>query len=367
VHLGYVAAGARVLRANTLLARAGIVGDPAALNRRGLALVREAAPAGVWVGASVGAPWPAGTGSRGRVAPVATPSGGRSGANFGAAVRQQAAALAEADFLSLETFLRPEDLDLALSSVRDAYSGPLLAFCTLRSDVPARLDMMSTQRIYGLLGRFLEVAGRHSVSGMGVNCVPPGASLELARDFLARESAVPWGVLPSTSRDPVAVRARLGEGEAARAADREVVAAAEAALDSGAAFIGVCCGGTPQTVRRLAAVLSVAPGTHRRGDPRLEFARRAAALRAKAKSSRQPARRAGPRRPAGERARPGPAPRRPPGGGRRSQPTPQRSGGPHLERGRPSSPPRGAAPRTPRGGRRKPPGGSRPPRGPRRP
>jgi S-methylmethionine-dependent homocysteine/selenocysteine methylase len=293
VHRAYVEAGARVLRANTLLARAGVVSAPLELNRRGLQLAREAAPEGVWVGAAVAPPLTGHSGlppSNTSQEPRSTRSSSFSSATvwssdaryqppagYAAAVREQSAALSDADFLTLETFLRPEDLREALVATRASFTGPLLAFFSLRSGLPTRLDSRSTQKLYAALSRLLDVAVREGAAGVAINCVPPGALLELARDFLARDSPLPWGILPSTALsggkpgrlapDPEP-RSRSLDGQG-----RDILLSCEAALDAGASFVGVCCGGTPEIVRSLARLAATPPGL-RRGERLREHSRR---------------------------------------------------------------------------------------------
>lgn len=250
IHRAYVAAGARVLRANTLLARRTQVSGAARLAALGIALARETASPATWVGAPIGAP-------------LRTASAGEGDMGvFRDAVLQQAESCREADFLVLESFLRPDDLDAALSAAGRAYRGPLIACWTLRSDLPTRLDAMSTQRLYATLGRFLEVASRSRIAAVGLNCVPPGGLLERARDFLVRESPWPWGILPAAA-PPAGGRASLRAPRRAAGApgsgerrDRELVAACEAALATGAAYVGACCGAGPDTIRRLRSALS---------------------------------------------------------------------------------------------------------------
>lgn len=359
VHRSYVAAGARVLRANTLLARPGAVADSARLARLGVALAREAASPEVWVGAPVGGPVripPPGKGRR------AAPPG------FADAVARQVEALAaaEPDFLSFETFLRSEDLGAALAAVRPAFGGPVIAFATLRADLPTRLDAMSVQRVYASLGRFLEVAVRHGALAVGVNCVPPGALLELARDFLAREAPGCWGLLPSAPAGATGRPGRAPSGQDARESERLVLAACQAAHEAGASFVGGCCGVTPSIIRRLARMLRpprvrilqparpTQPGRRRASEgPRRPHARGDAAPRARRgqrPGGRPPAgrwkgrtdtggrRSAGGggspgrgRRPSGDQARG----RRPDGGGARGRGPDRggsRSGGPHKRR-----------------------------------
>lgn len=290
LHRAYVAAGARLLRANTFLARDGRVGRAAELNRLGLEIARDAARGGVWVGASVGGPLAGPVASWARRGAAGATS---SEPGFREAVRAQAAALAGADFIALETFLRPEDLEVALDAVREGYGGPVLAFVTLRSDLPTRLDTTTTQRLYDQLDRFLEVVSRREVAAVGMNCVPPGGRLELARDFLARRAGRPWGLLPSTAlgasqRAPVVTPERRPEPD-----DRGVVAACQAALAAGASFVGVCCGGTPETVRRLARLVR---------PPRIRFVKPLPA-RAGRRAGTRPGQRAHPRT-GGARPRP---------------------------------------------------------------
>jgi methionine synthase I (cobalamin-dependent) len=286
MHAAYVAAGARVLRANTLLAREGEVRDAERLARLGVALARESAPPGVWVGAPIGAPLPKPQASsrpgRGRPAapprprlhvgdeqPTEEPGGNGFPRGFREAVADQARAVSAADFISLETFLLPLELETALEAVRESWIGPVVAFCTLRSDLPTRLDAMSTQRVYGALLAFVDVASRFSPAAVGVNCVPPGALLDLAVDFLARESPYPWGILPAAA--PGGPRARPGRGGLpGRVPDAEIAETCVRALDRGAAFAGACCGATPETVRRITALASAPPGVrarHRHGPP----------------------------------------------------------------------------------------------------
>ncbi|MFN2431706.1 MAG: homocysteine S-methyltransferase family protein [Gemmatimonadota bacterium] len=316
VHRAYAVAGARALRANTLLAREGEVQDARGLGARGLALAREAAPPGAWVGASVGAP-------RRDAAAVPTREQPPPGGGFRAAVARQAAELAGADFLALEAFLQPAELDDALAAAAGAFPGPVLAFFTLRSDLPTRLDAASTQRVYGALEAFLEVVTTHAVAGVAVSCVPPGAVLELARDFLARRSDRPWGLLPS------APDAAGGAWRARRnvAVDHaSVVEAGAAALDAGASFVGACCGCTPETIRRLAAVAAAPPGTRRPGDPRLAFGRQARAGRGAGPAREGRASSPGPGRPPRPAPHRGGRPQGPPAG--RAEPRPDRPFGP---------------------------------------
>jgi hypothetical protein len=268
-----------VLRANTLLAREGEARDPERLARLGVALAREAAPPGVWVGAPIGAPapkpQPSSRPGRGRPAaaarprkhvgdeqPTEEPGGNGFPRGFREAVADQARAVSEADFISLETFLLPLELETAFEAVRESWAGPVVAFCTLRSDLPTRLDAMSTQRVYGALLAFVDVASRFSPAAVGVNCVPPSALTDLAIDFLARESPFPWGILPAAA--PGGLRRPVRGALPGRVSDVEIAETCVRAFDRGAAFAGACCGATPETVRRIAALASAPPGTRAR-------------------------------------------------------------------------------------------------------
>ena len=183
LHGEYVEAGAELLETNTLTANRESVGHRVReINLAGARIAREAAGKNVFVGGSVG---PADS------------------------YEDQIAALAEGgvDVIILETFMKLDDLRVALEAVREHADLPVV--CLMASAVPEGID----------------------ADIVGVNCMETEKAVRLVEESGCR-AAFPSGGSPE---------------EFAQAGARLIAA--------GARLVGGCCGTGPDHIRALKAKL----------------------------------------------------------------------------------------------------------------
>jgi methionine synthase I (cobalamin-dependent)/5,10-methylenetetrahydrofolate reductase len=249
VHEEYVAAGAELLETNTFganpvkLERHGLEGRVVEINARAAELAREAARDDVLVGGSVG---PLGI----RIEPYGPTSLDEARSLF----RRQVDGLLEGgvDFFILETFADLAEIRQALEAVREASDLPVVAQMTVREDGTT---------LYGtaveLCGRRLDEWGADVV---GLNCsVGPHGILSGVERLVAASTR-------PVSAQPNAGLPREIEGRKIYMASPDYMAKyAKRLIQTGARFVGGCCGTTPEHIRRIGdAVQALSPGRTRR-------------------------------------------------------------------------------------------------------
>lgn len=249
IHREYAAAGADVLETNTFganrvkLAGHGLEGDLEAINRRGVALAREAAGAGVFVAGALG---PLGL----KIEPWGPTSAEEAREIF----REQAAALAAegVDLFVLETFGDLSEIQQALAAVRAVSDLPVVAQMTLQED---------GNSLYGtppeLFARRLEAWGAAVV---GVNCsVGPRVAFEAAERILAVTS------LPVSAQPNAGIPQNVEGRNLYLASPEYFEEFTKRFIQAGVRVVGGCCGTTPDHVRAMRkAVLATTPESRRR-------------------------------------------------------------------------------------------------------
>ena len=253
VHLAYLEAGAEILETATFgasrprLERIGAGSEVVALNEAAVKLARQARDV---------------SGADCLVAGAVAPLGGLMAlgdplqrGQMAAAFREQAEALAGrgADLLVLESFTRPDELELALDAVRTAVSLPVVAMMSFTGGGSAAELAQRAETVARLAG--LDVAAA------GVNCSPG-----------------PWGTLEILDRLPAARPGRLvampsagvlgrrnGRLLAPPATPSYLADFARRAAAAGAGMVGGCCGLGPDHIRAMAAAVRGARPVERRG------------------------------------------------------------------------------------------------------
>ena len=232
----YVEAGSQVILTNTFgsnrftLARYKLDGRVAEINRRGVEASRRAAAGRAKVFASVG---PTG---------IMLMMGEVSREEVQAAFEAQAQAIAEAgaDAVVLETFSDPAEILLAVAAVKKA-GLPVVACMTFDSGKDHDRTLMGTTPEQA--AKKLTEAGADCI---GSNC---GQGIEGFVKIAAR--------LKSATDRPIWIKANAGlpemiDGRAAYAQTPDKFAAVVPALvEAGAAFVGGCCGTTPEFIRAV--------------------------------------------------------------------------------------------------------------------
>jgi 5-methyltetrahydrofolate--homocysteine methyltransferase len=237
----YVEAGSRVILTNTFgsnrftLARHNLAEKMAEINRAGVEISRRAAAGRAKVFASVG---PTG---------IMLMMGEVSPEEVQAAFEAQAQAIAEAgaDAIVLETFSDPAEILLAVAAVKKA-GLPVVACMTFDSGKDHDRTLMGTTPEQA--AEKLTAAGADTI---GSNC---GQGIEGFVRIAAR--------LKSATDRPIWIKANAGlpemiGGRAVYAQTPAKFAAVVPALvQSGANFVGACCGTTPEFIRAVASVLA---------------------------------------------------------------------------------------------------------------
>jgi methionine synthase I (cobalamin-dependent) len=238
----YLDAGARILSTNTFagnrvaLAQRRVREDPAAWNRRGVELAREAA-AGADV-LIVGAMGPSG-----RLLRVPDAERDELAAGFRAHARE----LAEAgvDALLLETFTELAELLLAVQTVKDATGLPVIASMSYDS---------GPQRTATHMGDAAEQAGAAldelGADVIGCNCGSGAATTLPAVVALRAATRRALWVKPGAG-PPEWEEGRLRY----HLAPDDFAHAAAAWIDAGANIIGGCCGIGPEHIRKVSGLV----------------------------------------------------------------------------------------------------------------
>ncbi len=233
----YVEAGSEVILTNTFranrvaLASAGLQDRVRDINRAGVEISRRAASGRARVAASMG---PAG---KMLMTGEVTPD------ELEAAFGEQAAALAEggADALLIETM---SDLEEARIALRAARSTGLPVIVSFAFDTGRNRDRTMMGVAPEQAAAEMQAAGADAI---GANC---GAGIERFVALCARLAACSL---------PVWIKANAGlpewrDGRAVYTSEPQPFAAHLAPLvEAGAAFVGGCCGTTPEFIRALAA------------------------------------------------------------------------------------------------------------------
>ncbi|HUH12008.1 MAG TPA: bifunctional homocysteine S-methyltransferase/methylenetetrahydrofolate reductase [Longimicrobiales bacterium] len=245
VHRAYVQAGAELLETNTFganpvkLAEFGLEGQVVEINARAAELARGAAAGRALVGGAVG---PLGL----RIEPFGPTARTEAQAIF----RQQVDGLLEGgvDFFILETFADLDELHQAILAVRAACDLPVVAQVTLAEDGTTPFGTAADVAAARLAEWGADV--------VGLNCsVGPALILGgVERMAAATERAI--------SAQPNAGFPREVHGRKMYMASPEYMAKyTRRLIQSGARFVGGCCGTTPEHIRSMADVVRMlSPG-----------------------------------------------------------------------------------------------------------
>jgi homocysteine S-methyltransferase len=245
IHREYVKAGADIIETNTFgatrtkLQHYGLEDKIREINLAGVGLAREAAGERAFVAGAIG---PLGI----RIEPYGPTSANEAQELF----REQASALLEGgvDLFVIETFSDVAEIQQAIKAVRSISDLPIVAQMTIQND---------GNTSYGTSPElFTKRLDEWGADVIGLNCsVGPHAmlsALEKMREVTDRKlSAQPNGGMP-----------RQFEGRLIYMASPDYMAKyAKRLIQSGAKFIGGCCGTTPKHIKEIAnAVAAMSPG-----------------------------------------------------------------------------------------------------------
>ncbi len=251
VHEEYLQAGAEILETNTFganrfrLARHGLEGKVAEINRAGVRLAREAAgrfkerQAGeTWVAGSVG---PLGV----RLEPL-----GKTGLEEArAAFVEQIGALAESgpengvDLLIVETMPALNEAGEALKAAKAvAPHLPVVVMVTV-DDESECLDGASPQQAAALLTEW-------GADAIGVNCSTGPATVLTAIEAMRAATTLPLAAMPNAGMP------RAVEGRNVYLCSPEFMASfARKAISAGVQLVGGCCGTTPNHIRAMRSAI----------------------------------------------------------------------------------------------------------------
>jgi methionine synthase I (cobalamin-dependent) len=232
----YVDAGSQVILTNTFRANAialsGHAGDIESINRAGVEISKRAAAGRARVVASIGP-----TGKMLMTGEVTEQE-------IADAFAQQSRALASAgaDALLIETM---SDLQEALIALKAAQSTGLPVIVSFAFDTGKQKDRTMMGGTPESIAAAMQEAG---AAGVGANC---GAGIEFFPAICSR--------LRDACELPVWIKPNAGLPEVSggqvhyHASPAEFAERLPALLDSGACFVGGCCGSNPEFVRALAA------------------------------------------------------------------------------------------------------------------
>jgi 5-methyltetrahydrofolate--homocysteine methyltransferase len=243
VHASYFEAGSDAVSTNSFggsrikLAAHGLEARAAELNVAAALIAREAAPAGRFVGGSMG---PTGK--------FLKPQGEFTEAEFEEAFAEQAGALAGggADFLLVETQYDLREALAALRAAKSAAALPVFVTLTFNSYPRGYFTLMGNT-----VAAAVEALEKGGASAVGANC-----TLD-SREMVGLVSA-----FRQATRLPIVVQANAGKP--ALAADggvsysqslEDYVGFVPAFLEAGANVIGGCCGTGPDHIRKMSKIV----------------------------------------------------------------------------------------------------------------
>jgi methionine synthase I (cobalamin-dependent) len=241
VAAAYVAAGARAVLTNTfganrlVLAKHGLHTQVAAINRAGVALTRQALPAGGLVIASLG---PSGQ---------VLAAGETTAAELAAVFREQAEALAAggADVVVVETMSDPEEAAIAVAAVKAAGLPAIASFafgCGKDGDRTMNGARPET---------CVQAALAAGADLVGANCgLTPGRMLPVIKRLAAAAGGTVWAKANAGQPELIDNKTVWRIAPAAFAAEAAALAAA------GACAVGGCCGSDPACIAALAGALA---------------------------------------------------------------------------------------------------------------
>ncbi len=247
IQRAYVDAGTDCLLTNTfgasqiMLARHGLAGEVAAINRAAVEIAREAiADRDGYV-----------IGDIGPFGGLLVPFGEAEPADVRAAFDEQARALVAGgvDAIIIETQTSLEELGLAVLAAIEA--GAPCVIGSLAYDMT--LDGSTFRTMMGVdperAAAFLEAHGAHMV---GLNC---GTSMDMARarDAVARYRAVT--ALPIMAQPNAGQPVLEGTTLVYRESPDDMARGVEPLIAAGARIVGACCGSTPDHIRAIRRVL----------------------------------------------------------------------------------------------------------------
>jgi homocysteine S-methyltransferase len=241
IHAAYLEAGAQVLETNTFganrtkLAQFNFADDVGAINRTGVALVREVAQGRAYIAGSVGPL--AATANRSDAAPL-------SDLDMRALFEEPIIALAEAGahLIFLETFSDLHQLLLALAVAKEKTDLPVVCQMAFHERGHTHSGVHVSEALDALTRAGADVVGANC--GRGVRCVAAAvAAMTAAGDCLV--AAYPNAGLPEYVDGRYLFGAPLPY----------LVESAVAMVDHGVNLIGGCCGTTPAYIERLAHAL----------------------------------------------------------------------------------------------------------------
>jgi methionine synthase / methylenetetrahydrofolate reductase(NADPH) len=255
IHEGYVRAGAELLETNTFgangvkLGRHGLDARVVEINSRAASLAKAAAGDRALVGGAMG---PLGI----RIEPYGPTSLDEARSLF----REQAMGLAEGgvDFFVLETFADLAEMRQAMAAVREVSELPVVAQMTVRDDGTT------------LYGTTVELCAQRldewGADVIGLNCSVGPHGILGGVERLATATTRPLSAQPNAGLP------REIDGRKIYMASPEYMAKyTRRLIQSGARFVGGCCGTTPEHIRRMSdAVHALSPGRTR---SRVEVAR----------------------------------------------------------------------------------------------
>lgn len=237
IHEEYVAAGAEFLETNTFganrlsLANHNLEHHVEEINRSGVELARQAAGDLAYVAGAVGP-------ARGMLHQELSQE------DYAQAYTEQITALAAAhpDAIILETFLKLQDLLMALEACRSICDLPVI--CQLAVDQYGRTD-----DAFEVTDAFRQLRGR-GADVVGINCRSGPKGLLDALSMVPLEEGLILSAFPNAG-SPVYI-----DGRFFYAATPEYFSGSAIRLrDQGVRLIGGCCGTTPEHIRSIAHAL----------------------------------------------------------------------------------------------------------------
>lgn len=216
IHREYVAAGADLIETNTSCANRvrlkahGLDAKVAEINRRAVELAREAAGPDIFVAGAIG--------------PI-TPGTAVRAPELADLFEEQAAALAGADLLMLETFVSIQELLAAISAARRVTRLPIVAQMSFGEN-----GLGATGDAPAAFARTMRAAGADVI---GANCGLDPEWTVRAVEAMAPEASLPLSAFPAG-----------GPGFAT---------AAQRLIAAGVRLIGGCCGTGPAEIRALSS------------------------------------------------------------------------------------------------------------------